>query len=125
MPSSALVRSSMFSSRPRSSWNDGTGGKRGGPSSTRGRDVAVVAVREEVAQPELFELSAAQMRLEAEPLREVVRADLDARLADLEGGLRHRVRPLLDDERAQVRCFQWSWRARHPPASPPPRMTTS
>jgi len=32
-----------------------------------------------------------------------MRADLDARFADLERRLRHRMRPFLDDEHAQVR----------------------
>ena len=46
------------------------------------------------------------MRLEPQPLLKVVRADLDARLADLERRLGHGMRPLLDDEHAQVRRFE-------------------
>src|SRR6476619_7577690 len=43
------------------------------------------------------------MRLEPEPLLKIVRADLDARFADLERRLGNRMRPLLDDEDAQLR----------------------
>src|SRR6185503_5764418 len=65
--------------------------------------IAVVAVGEEVAEAELFELLRGEVRLEPEPLLEVVRPDLHARLADLEGGLGDRVRPLFDDQGAQLR----------------------
>ena len=63
----------------------------------------VVAVREEVAQAELLELLRAQVRLEPEHAAEVVRADLDARLADLEGRLAHRMLALLEHQHADVR----------------------
>ena len=71
----------------------------------RWRDVAVVALGEEVAQAELVELTLDQVRLEAEDLREVVRADLDARLADLVGGFRHRMLLLLGDQDGDVRVL--------------------
>jgi len=68
--------------------------------------VAVVRARKEIPEAELGKLRAAQVRLELKALAEIVRADLDARLADLEGGFRHRMRPLLDDQHAQVRRLQ-------------------
>ena len=70
------------------------------------RDVGIAVVGKEIAQPELLELSAAQVRLEAENLLKVVGADLDARLADLEGGLAHRMLPLLDHHHAERRRLQ-------------------
>ena len=45
------------------------------------------------------------MRLELQPLLKIVRADLDARLADLERGLGHRMLPLLGNQHAQRRRF--------------------
>jgi hypothetical protein len=66
-------------------------------------DVAVAVVREEVAKAELLELIGAKMRFEAEALLEIVGADLDARLADLERRLRDRMCVLLDDQHAQAR----------------------
>ena len=55
-------------------------------------------MREEIAQPELGELPRAQVSVEIEDAAEVVRADLDPRLADLERRFRNRMRPLFDDE---------------------------
>src|SRR6266851_9086909 len=54
------------------------------------REILIVAVWKEVAEPELFELRRAQVRLELQPPLKVMRADLDARLADFERGLGHR-----------------------------------
>src|SRR4029077_5820882 len=72
------------------------------PELAARREIAVVAAREEVAQPELLELRRAQVRLEAQPLLKIMRADLDARLADLERRFAHRVLPLLDDEHPKM-----------------------
>ena len=47
----------------------------------------------------------AQVRLEPEDRLEVVRAQFDRRLADLERRLGHRVRPLLGDEDLQRRLL--------------------
>ena len=80
--------------------------KRRGPELDARRHIAIVAAREEVAQPELLELRGPKMRLEAEPLLEIMRADLDARLADLERRLAHGVAPLLDDEHAKSRRLE-------------------
>jgi hypothetical protein len=66
-------------------------------------EVSVVAIREEVAKAKFLELIGPQVRFELEPLLEVVGADLDARLTDLEGGLWYRMLPLLDDKHAQAR----------------------
>ena len=117
--------SRKFSNRPRSSWNDGTGGNSRRAELDAPREVAVVAVREEVAKAELLELRAAQVRLEVEPLLKVVRADLDARFADLERGFAHRMLPLLGDEHANRGRLQMQLPRQAPPARPPPRMTTS
>ena len=106
VPDSAIVRRSMFSRRPRSSWNDGTGGKVAVAELDPRRDVGIAVVREEVAKPQFLELRAAQVRLEPEDLLKVVGADLDARFADLEGGLAHRMLALLDHQHAQRRRFQ-------------------
>ena len=54
-----------------------------------------------------------------------MRADFDARLADLERRLGHRMRALLDDEHARSGASRCSCRARHRPARPPPAITTS
>src|SRR5207253_8366549 len=67
------------------------------------RQLAVVAVRKKVAEPEFLELRGAQMRLEPQSLLKIVRADLDARFADLERRLGHRMRPSFGDEHAQLR----------------------
>src|SRR5438067_1233216 len=69
------------------------------------RQLAVVAVRKKVAEPELLQLRGAQMRLEPQSLFKIMRADLDARFADLERRLGHRMRPSLGDEHAQRRRF--------------------
>jgi hypothetical protein len=87
--------------------------------------IAVVAVREEVAQAELLELLRGEVRLEPEPLLKIVRADLDARFADLERGLGDRMLPLLDDQDAEVGRFLPQLPRQASPARPPPRMTTS
>src|SRR5206468_4221727 len=68
-------------------------------------EIPIVAVREEVPQAELLEVLGPEMQLEAQPLLKIVGADLDARLAHLERGLRNRMRPLLDDEHPQRRRF--------------------
>ena len=73
------------------------------PELDAARDVAVVLVREEVAESELLELPVPQVRLEAEHDLEVVRADLDARLANLERRFRDRVLAFLGDQHADVR----------------------
>ena len=66
----------------------------------------MIAVRrEEIPQAELFELGVTKMPLETDHMLEIVRPDFDARLADLERGLRHRMLPLLGDEHAQLRRF--------------------
>src|SRR5206468_2484293 len=69
------------------------------------RQLAVIAVRKKVAEPELLELRGAQMRLEPQSLLKIVRADLDARFADLERRLGHRVLPSFRDEDVQLRRF--------------------
>jgi hypothetical protein len=77
-----------------------------GPKLEATRDVAIVAFREEVAKSQLFELMAAQVRLEPQPFLKVVRADLDARFAHLERRLAHRVLSLFDNQHAERRCFE-------------------
>ncbi len=57
----------------------------------------------EIAQPELLEVLVAQVRLEAKHVLEIVGADLDARFADLEGCLAHRMAALLGQEDPQRR----------------------
>jgi hypothetical protein len=69
------------------------------------RDVPVPVAGEEVAQPELFELLGAKVRLETQSLLEIVCADLDARFTDLERRLGNGMRPLLDDQDPQRRRF--------------------
>ena len=71
-------------------------------------EVTVVAGGKEVAQTELLEVAGAQVVLDVEHLLHVVRADLDRRLADLVGGLRRRMGPLLGDQDLQRwrRSFQ-------------------
>ncbi len=71
-----------------------------------GRDVGIAVTGEEIAEPQLLELSAAQVRFEPEDLLKVVGADLDTRLAHLEGGLSHGMLALFDDEHAERRGFQ-------------------
>src|SRR4051794_35926082 len=68
-------------------------------------DVAVVTRREPPTQTELVELVALEMVLEAEHVAEVVRGDLDRRLADLERGFGRRAVPLLGDEDAGLGAY--------------------
>ena len=68
------------------------------------RDVALAFV-EEKAETELAQLVAFEVRLEIEHRVEVVRADLDGRFADLERGVRHRMRSPLEHAHAQRRQF--------------------
>jgi hypothetical protein len=63
-------------------------------------------VCEEVAQSELEQLLGSEVVVESEPLREVVRPNLDARLTHLEGGFRYWMLPLLDDERPEARRIE-------------------
>ena len=63
------------------------------------------ACGEEIAQPELFQLLGAKVRLETQSLLEIVGADFDARFADLERRFGDRMRPLLDDQDPQRRRF--------------------
>jgi hypothetical protein len=68
---------------------------------------AVVSVRrEEVAQPELRQVVAAQQRLEPKHVLKVMSADLDRRLSDLEGRFRHRMLTLLAHEHAKPWRFE-------------------
>ena len=89
-----------------------------------GVDVAP-AFRREEAEAELLQLRRLEVLLQPEHLAQVVRADLDRRLADLVRGDRHRVDAPLEDEDVEVgeRCFSCSASVR--PARPPPVMTTS
>ncbi len=66
-------------------------------------DVLVAGVAEEHAQAELAQLLGLQVVLQAEDVAQIVGLDLDAGLADLVGGLGHRVRLPFEDGDAQVR----------------------
>ena len=68
--------------------------------------IAIVALREKVAQPELLQLARAQMRFELQHDLQVVRADLDRRLTDLERRFADRMLALLDDQHPHVRRFE-------------------
>src|SRR6185503_13500778 len=64
--------------------------------------VAIVALRKEVAQPELLQLARAQVRFELEHDLKVVGANLDRRLTDLECRFADRMLALLDDQHPQM-----------------------
>ena len=68
-------------------------------------DVAdvVAAVAEEEAEAELAHVRRVEMRAQAERVREVVRADLDRRFADLVRRNRHRMRAAFDHADREVR----------------------
>ena len=68
------------------------------------RDVAVVARREEEAEARLLELVGVHVVLHADDVREVVRAQLDGRLPDLERRLRGGTLSLLGDEDRRLRA---------------------
>ena len=68
-------------------------------------DVAVVVVGEEIAEPELFQLRGAKVRLEGQSLLKIMRADFDAGFADLERRFGNWMPPLLDDQYPQRRRF--------------------
>ena len=66
------------------------------------RDVAVVAGGQEEPEAVLAELRLLEVIPHADHLAVVVRAHLDARLADLEGSLRSRLRPLVRHQHASL-----------------------
>ena len=88
------------------------------------RDVAVVARREEEAQARLGQFVGLEVVLHPDHLGEVVGAQLDRRLPDLERRQRRRALALLSDEDRGT-GLPLSWIPRVSPASPPPRIATS
>ncbi len=81
-------------------------GKERRPELGAPADVIVRSLREEVPQPELLEVLRAQDRFEPEHAPEIVRANLDARFADLESGLAHRMESFLQHQHAHVWRFE-------------------
>jgi uncharacterized protein (TIGR00730 family) len=82
-PVGLVIARRSDSRRPRSSWNDGTGGSAGGPISGRCLQRQRVPAARKEAQPVLDVVVLAQVLPEPEHDPEVVRAELDRRLADL------------------------------------------